>query len=200
MSTHRSFTRRRGRDGYTLVELMMGIALFTVGVLGVISMQKLTVVSNAHAKNMSIAQRVAQSWAAQLQLDTANWRTDMSTTSWLFTLSNAGGWQAPAYVAARSFGGAFDALGNPLADPADARARYCTNVRLTMLHPPNQAGVVGNGMMRAEIRVFWLRDGQQLPSANGVCTVTPAQLALDATPERYHWIYHTAGVRQRTNI
>lgn len=192
-------SRRWSSRGYTLVELMMALALFTVGVLGIISMQKLTVVSNAHAKEVSIAQRVAQSWATQLQLDSANWRTDLTTTSWLNTLVSAGGWQAPDYVAARGFGKAFDALGGPLADTsADRqRARYCANVRLTWLYPQNQLGVVGNGMLRAEIRVFWLRQGQQLPSANGACTVTPAELASDTTPERYHWVYHTTGIRQR---
>ena len=93
----------RRRDGYTLVELMMAIALFTVAVLGIISMQKITVVSNAHAKNLAIAQRIAQTWATQLQMDSSSWVTTFDAQGVLQQPSEA--WIRPAFVTGR-IGGA----------------------------------------------------------------------------------------------
>lgn len=192
--------RRRNHRGYTLVELMMALALFTVAVLGIISMQKLMVVSNAHAKNVSVAQRIAQSWAAQLQLDSTKWRTDFTATDWLSLVDD--GWKRPDYVAARNFGAAFDALGNPLSgSSADLKlARYCANIRLTRLYSENEP-VVGNGMLRAEIRVYWLRDGEStLDVNNGICGGSFSPSSVGNALENYHFIYHTAGIRQQASI
>jgi prepilin-type N-terminal cleavage/methylation domain-containing protein len=193
---------KRSARGYTLVELMMAIALFTVGVLGIISMQKLTVVSNAHSKDVSVAQRIAQSWAGQLELDATQWRSAFGP-GWLN--SNAA-WGRPAYVSGRTFGAAFDSLGNPLTDTVadQARARFCTNVRMSWLYPNNGSVMAGNAMLRAEVRVFWLREGATpLDSTTSVCAAgqTPAQTtAIGLATDRYHFVYQTVGVRQHSQI
>jgi len=189
---------QRARAGYTLVELMMALALFTVAVLGIISLQKLMVVSNAHAKNVSVAERIAESWASQLQMDSTAWQLNLTTTNWLGNVG--GGWLRPAFVAgSTNFGAAFDALGNPLSDATGlGRARYCTHVRLTSLYTDTPV-VKGNGMMRAEIRVFWLRDGESdLVPANGLCSVTQDEDAVGQAFDRYHFVYVTAGIRQHS--
>ncbi len=74
------------------------------------------------------------------------------------------------------FGKAFDALGSPLPDDQAAAARFCTQVRLTNLYSAagGNGRLAGNGLIRAEVRVFWLRDGATL-------SPTPA---LRATPPR----------------
>jgi prepilin-type N-terminal cleavage/methylation domain-containing protein len=196
--TIRLQSARRSAAGYTLVELMMALALFTVGVLGIISLQRLMVASTAHAKNTSIAERIAESWAAQLQLDSTSWVSNTGTTDWLSNVD--GGWVRPAYVAgSKNFGAAFDALGNPLSDATGlGRARYCAHVRLTTLYS-STAPVTGNGMMRAEVRVFWLRDGEgYLVPANGLCSVTQDEDAIGQAFDRYHFVYLTAGIRQHS--
>lgn len=197
----RSEPRRAGEQrGYTLVELMMALALFTVSVLGIISLQKLMVVSNAHAKNVSVAERIAQSWAAQLELDATRWRASTATTEWLGGVDL--GWIRPSHAPDdKNFGAAFDALGNPLSDTAPdlARARYCTNVRLTTLYPPDLP-VVGNGMLRAEIRVFWLRDGEPSLTVSGICPMEMSVMDVGEATDRYHFIYHTTGLRQHLSI
>jgi prepilin-type N-terminal cleavage/methylation domain-containing protein len=197
MSGQRKRARRSDQHGYTLVELMMALALFTVAVLGIISMQKVMVVSNAHAKNVSVAQRIAQSWAAQLQLDATRWRTDMTSTDWLKLVD--GGWTKPDYKAGRKFGKAFDALGSPLSDSAAdlSRASYCASVRITTLYSDSEP-VMGNGMVRAEIRVYWLRDGASMLDDDGICGGT--ELQLNTASDRYHFVYHTAGIRQQASI
>jgi type IV pilus assembly protein PilV len=192
--------RRRGRErGYTLVELMMALALFTVAVLGIISMQKITVASNAHAKNVAIAQRIAQAWAGQLEMDATAWRTTFGA-GWL---NDANVWQRPAYIPARRFGGAFDALGNPLADADVARASFCTHLRMAWLYPTTM-GMGGNGMLRAEIRVFWLRD-DEAPLDSNASMCGAGQTATQATSiglatDRYRFVYQAVGVRQHSQI
>jgi type IV pilus assembly protein PilV len=190
------------RAGYTLVEVMMALALFTIAMLGIISMQKVTVVSNKHAKNLAMAQRIAQSWLAQLELDSTLWRNDMTATNFITAGNVDAGWLRPAYVGAMQFGAAFDAAGRPLADtaPALANAHFCTHVRLSTVFPAN-APVSGNGLLRAEVRVFWLRDDEALDPPNvSLCALTLNPTTLGAATDRFHFVYQTSGVRQQSSI
>jgi type IV pilus assembly protein PilV len=189
--------RARGR-GYTLVELMMALALFSVAVLGIISMQKITVASNAHAKNLAIAQRIAQSWAGQLEMDATQWRAAFGPGF----LNSNGVWERPLYNNDRKFGAAFDGLGNPLTDGQLGQARFCTHVRMSWLYPAG-IGATGNGMLRAEIRVFWQKEGTTaLYSTTTLCaTHTPVQAAtIGLSTDLYHFVYQTVGVRQHFQI
>lgn len=197
--THRSLPSRHLRRGYTLVELMMALALLTVSVLGIISLQKVTVVTNAHAKNLAIAQRVAQAWAAQLQMDSTEWVTNLPTSGFL---NSTAGWQRLPYNPARRFGAAFDALGNPLADDNLNGARFCTHVRQRLLYP--NLSVAGNGVLRAEIRVFWLRDGQApVDPARSLCFFPQVDAdisSIGAATSNYHFVYQTIALRQHYQI
>lgn len=191
---------RRNRRGYTFVELMMALALLTVAVLGIISLQKITVVSNAHSKNVAMAQRIAQAWAGQLQMDSTRWVNVLPSDGFLNTGAT---WQRLPYNAARSFGSAFDALGNPLADASAANARFCTHVRMSWLYPTTMS-VTGNGVLRAEIRVFWLRDGEAPLDTNAsMCSASQSDAqarAIGLTTDRYHFVYQTVGLRQHYQI
>jgi prepilin-type N-terminal cleavage/methylation domain-containing protein len=191
--------RRARARGYTLVELMMALALFTVAVLGIISMQKITAASNGHAKNVVIAQRIAQAWAGQLEMDATAWRAELGA-GWL---NDANEWRRPMYIPARRFGGAFDALGNPLADNDVGQARFCTHLRMAWLYPMSLVAG-GNGMLRAEIRVFWLRDDEAPLDSNASMCGT-AQTAVQAKDiglavDRYRFVYQAVGVRQHSQI
>lgn len=189
---------RRGARGYTMVELMMAIALLTVSVLGIISLQKVTVVTNTHAKNLAMAQRIAQAVSGQLQLEATQWVTNLPSGGYL-NANNV--WERPLYNTARGFSGAFDALGNPLKDEDAGSARFCAHVRQSWLYP-NTMAVSGNGMLRAEIRVFWLRDGAAPLEKDALCgkhTEVQAKAIGDAT-DQYHFVYQTVGVRQHPQI
>lgn len=191
--------RARALRGYTLVELMLALALFMVSMLGIISMQRLVATTNSHAKSLATAERIARSWAAQLHLDATLWNTSLTGR-----LNEAGVWQRPSYDAARGIGAAFDGLGNPLtdADADKARARFCTHVRMTPLFGAG-SGVSGSGVLRAEIRVFWLREGETtLDNAASVCgTQTDAQAkSIGNAVDRYHFVYQTVGLRQHFQI
>jgi prepilin-type N-terminal cleavage/methylation domain-containing protein len=198
MSVRKALARRRPERGYTLVELMMALALFAVAVVGIIAMQKITIVSNAHAKNVAMAQRIAQAWAGQLEMDATEWRNTGFGSGWL---NSANLWQRPAYLAGRQFGGAFDALGNPLTDDQLARAAFCTHVRMTWLFPDSM-GTSGNGVLRAEIRVFWLKEGEvPLVATEGFCAAIQTRASdIGLATERYRFVYQTVGVRQHSQI
>ena len=124
---------------------------------------------------------------------------------WLTTLPSGSflnsnqAWQRLPYNTARGFGAAFDAMGGPLADTNAANARFCTHVRMSWLYPTTMS-VAGNAVLRAEIRVFWLRDGQApLDSTASMCSATQSAAqarAIGLTTDRYHFVYQTVGLRQ----
>lgn len=190
---------RRRQQGYTIVELMMAVAILMVSAVAIIAMQKAAAVSNSHAKDTAVAQRIAQTWAAQLEMDAVLWQANFNGDF----LNTSGLWQRPSYSNNRKFGAAFDALGNPLTDADDDRplVRFCTNVRLSPLFP-NGAGLTGNATLRAEIRVFWIRDGATVtPGGAPFCRESVEQTrTLGLSPDVYRFVYQTVGVRQHARI
>jgi prepilin-type N-terminal cleavage/methylation domain-containing protein len=198
---------RRRQAGYTMVELMMALALLTVGILGIVSLQRVTVVSNGHAKRLAIAQRIAQTWATQLQMDSSAWRSGGTLPPLLS--APKGQWARPLEVPGR-VGGAFDALGAPLADADAEQAAFCTHVRLSWLYQSNT--VSGNDLLRAEVRVFWRRDGHGANidgignawlKTKGLCSKTQDPELVTAIGQdtgTFHFLYQTVGVRQHSQI
>ncbi|HVY27710.1 MAG TPA: prepilin-type N-terminal cleavage/methylation domain-containing protein [Polyangiaceae bacterium] len=196
--SQRAFAQGRRQRGYTLVEIMMALAIFMVAMLGMFTMQKAAVSANMHARSAGLAQHLARSWASQLEMDATQWRATQAG-DWVNGVGQ-GSWLRPAYVVSRNFGARFDALGNPLKDTPEDQAltRFCTNVRLTPL-PLDTMGLAGNGVLRAEIRVYWLRDGASptLP----FCTEDAAQAALlGLRSDLYQFVYITTAVRQHSTI
>jgi len=189
------------RAGYTVIELMMAISLFAVGVSAIIALQKVAVTSNQHAKNLAIATRIAQSWQEMLATDAVMWNSpsagiptsDLASTTWLGQVTTTNAWFQPAWNDGLAFGPAFDALGNPVLLPTDAaRANFCTHIRLTYLYP-DDTPVVGNGMIRAEVRVFWRRPG--VSNMDAFCGAQmPATIGEQV--QQYYFVYKTAAVRQ----
>jgi hypothetical protein len=116
------------------------------------------------------------------------------------------GWFLPAYSASRLFGGGFDALGRPVAAYADAV--FCTHLRLTWLAPDGVTvaatnGVAaGNGLVRVEIRVFWLLNPNSEPvTTAGLCPVAAINdntwaNQVGAAVDRYGFVYQATAVRQ----
>src|SRR5262249_55736592 len=99
---------------------------------------------------------------------------------------------------------AFDALGNDVLPTAANFAQdsvFCTHVRLTWLYgpPPN---VKPPYLIRAEVRVFWLRDGGGgLPSGMpSICDPGNTPDVVEATTNnipslgRFHFVYATSAI------
>jgi prepilin-type N-terminal cleavage/methylation domain-containing protein len=204
----------RAKRGYTAVELLMAISVFGIGVAGIISMEKVTSASNQHAKNLAIATHIAESWLDMLEADATAWNhpspgfpaDDLNDTVWLQNVKlNAGGgtgndWFLPSYNPTLGFGPGFDALGNPVNTTTNlAAAQFCVHLRLSWLYKPPANLDAGNGLIRAEVRVFWLRNGQYAPVAgvNPCDPATPITSVSAATAtSRFHFVQKITAIRE----
>jgi prepilin-type N-terminal cleavage/methylation domain-containing protein len=194
--------RLRRQRGYTAVELMMAVSIFGIGVAGIMAMQKVTAVSNAHAKNLAMASHIAEAWLDNLSTEATLWNStnslsNLSSTLWLrhvgTTQDAAANWFLPDYSTTLLFGPAFDALGNPIDTAVNPGAvAFCSHLRLSWLYQP---GADGNGLIRAEVRVFWLRDGQRF--AGSFCAAgTEPQVNGDANT--FHFVQKITAIRENT--
>jgi len=205
--------RTARQHGYTAVELLMAISVFGIGVAGIISMEKVTSASNQHAKNLAIATHIAESWLDTLAVDAAVWnhpspgftRDDLGDTVWLSNVvsnAGAGSWFLPSYSGPLAFGPGFDALGNPVdTTTSTAGVQFCAHLRLSWLYQPPPGLDTGNGLIRAEVRVFWLRDGQASPIAGGNPCDSAMVAPLNAmTPQvassTFHFVQKITAIRE----
>ena len=170
------------RDGYTIVEIMMALAVLALGGSGVIAMQKATILANNDARNVATATTIAQSWMERMRADALTWnepggQPDLGDTQWLQLAKNGApvdsDWFQPAQVVPPNpFPG-----GSPAADimGADRYAgdpmlpAFCTQVRLARFSNSKVAPLASYyGMIRVEVRVYWDRSGQSTD-----CTAAP---------------------------
>jgi len=176
--------------GYTAVELVMAVGIFAVGVTGVFAMQRVTSGSNAHAKNVAIATFAAESWLEQLAVDSTLWTQQFplasGRTTWLKQVTSSEAWNLPA--SSSTFGPGFDPLG---ATVTNTSGSFCTHVRLTEVFPEP------NGMLRAEVRVFWPKPGPVWSEAYCPATATATDVEpIGAATDNFHFVYKTTTVRQ----
>jgi prepilin-type N-terminal cleavage/methylation domain-containing protein len=183
--------------GYTVVELMMALAVFGIGVSGIIAMQKVAAAANQHSRALSIATNVAQTWQDQLNLDASlsNRLNGFQKTNWLTFVSGTNmqaNWSRPGYNANLGIGAAFDALGQALSDSdaSLANAQFCVHVRLTRLYPT----AVGIDVVRSEVRVIWPRTEG---TSGNFCAVNSNVKAIADDFANYHSIYQVSAVRQQ---
>jgi prepilin-type N-terminal cleavage/methylation domain-containing protein len=198
MSTrrHRSAPRSaspRARRGYTVIEVMMALAVLTLGASGVIAMQKATLISNTNARNLATANAIGQTWIERLRTDALSWNEaggnqDLPTsTIWLNAVVNstpAGGtgWATPAQSLPLGTQPAgmrvADVMGADLypgVDPAGLASAFCTQLRMVRVSTAT-TGVLASfyKVIRVEVRVIWDRRSQPLN-----CAVLPAGFELD---------------------
>lgn len=177
---------RASRRGFTLVEVMVALAVLALGVTGILSMQNAAILSNRRAQEMTLATQIARMWLERIRADANQWNrpssrsrvSDLQDTQYLCRLSPTGctsgaatavnTWfvpQIPALAVAPAtpltvIGAgptAFDAFGREVG-AGDARAVYCVGVRLGWIAPDLGSR---QGIVRAEVRVWWYREGVQ---------------------------------------
>lgn len=165
---------RRSQAGYTMVEVLAAMGVLATGILGIVGMQTAAIGANQRAQEVTMATNLARRWQDRLRRDSYQWTqpsqsNPVSNISGTWYLSRLGGtattdWYVPdspaSSVAALTETPAFDYFGNDIAT-TDFRAYYCTHVRLTALIP--------NQLIRAEVRVWWFRQGGVRPSAYSDC-------------------------------
>ena len=77
---------------------------------------------------------------------------------------------------------------NPAANPG--RVAFCSHLRLSWLYQPNADG---NGLIRAEVRVFWVRDGQGF--AQPMCTTSQVGNVGGAV-QTFHFVQKITAIRE----
>ncbi len=194
--------------GYTAVELLMAIAVMGIGLGGVIAMQKVTVSANDHSRRLALATHIAESWLDELTAESAQWNdtNDTNDTTWLAQVGVEGGapgtWFRPAWSAARNFGPGFDALGNPVpAANLAADAHFCTDLRLRWLSG-QQNVKLGSGLIRAEVRVFWIRPGVRGLAGPPPAHVCDPNVAFDGADGQraFDSVYLSTTLRQHIGV
>jgi prepilin-type N-terminal cleavage/methylation domain-containing protein len=183
--------------GYTIVELMMAIAVFAIGVSGIIAMQKVAAAANQHSRALSLATNIAQAWQDQLNADSSLYTraNGFTNTTWLSTLGgNQAVWFRPPWNSTLAFGAAFDELGKPIDETAGdpANAQFCVHLQLTRLYPTSP----GIDVVRTEVRVIWPRT--EGTASTAFCTANANNAAtIGINTDNYHFLYQVSSVRQQ---
>ncbi len=137
-----------GNRGYTIIEVMMAVAVMTVGAVGVMGLQSVATRSNSFARQMTIATEITESWLERLQRDGLTWNQSgvPTRTTHLRTVPRM--WFSPVSTDIReSWGRTY--LGQETRTADDMH--FCTNVQL--------AWVQTSDTIRAEVRTWWHRRG-----------------------------------------
>jgi type IV pilus assembly protein PilV len=194
-SLSRTLARSRG---YTVVELMMALAIFAIGFTGIAAMQNVTASSNAHAKNIAVATQLARSWQDKLAMDALKWGGlqgwALTNTRWLGQADAQNNvWHVPLNDAAVTFGPATDARGEFVDfTTAGNNVVFCTHIRLTRLIP-----TANMGLIRSEVRVFWPKGPVAWSTGANYCTTNAADIAaVGAATTNFHFVYETTAIRE----
>ena len=152
--------RRQGR-GFTLVEVMMAIAVMTVGAVAIFSMQSIAAEGSRRSRQVSTATEVNRFWLERVKLEALRWGPESTIAiPWLKQIPTAGGdpgtWFLPEEVGAGTslITAASDWYGVPMAIPGGpgvAPADYCTSLRWTRMATGTDE------LARLDVRTWWHR-------------------------------------------
>lgn len=197
MKTHaRSSAAARG---YTVMEVMMSLAILGIGASGVVAVQKATLLANTTAKNLATANFIAESWMERLRVDALQWNDYnsvpdlVSDTRWLRVASANPLWVTPPTVI--PFGGSDADVNGGDKFPTDpgppfSAAAFCTQIRLSLFDPATLSSY--RKLIRAEVRVIWARGNYPLDCP----TLNPNDAQLR---NQYGAVYLTSAVQQNTS-
>lgn len=182
MSAERT-RRRRARAGYTLIEVMMAIAIITASSVALLGLQEIVVRGNMDARQTTTATTLVRNSLELLRLDALYWTQSYPSAGSVTWGVGARGFLRDAPVAATAAGSAwarfgatamaiehaYDYQGIPTTVAGDMF--YCVESRYAWVYP-GQA-------LRADVRVWWVRPSQLLNAASYAgCPVQPATLNI----------------------
>jgi Tfp pilus assembly protein PilV len=202
-SSARRAASGRARRAYTIVEVMMALAVLTLGVGGVIAMQKATLIANTNARNLVTATDVAQSWMERMRVDALAWTEvnqipTLTPTEWLHVVGTNTAWfvpttnqPSPNNVGTQPAGSSqADIMGADLMGSDPAAPAFCTQVRLTRFY--NGASFQDlYRMIRVEVRVYWDKSGRQIDCS--------AAIPTDYQLSRYGFVYLVSAVLENNS-
>ncbi len=191
--------RRRRPGGYTTIEVLIAMTVFSIGAAGIMGMQRATVQGNTDARRMDVANGIAREWMERLRRDGIFWTntTSFANTTFLKAALAASDWTIPIGCPTTAPGdglcAAFDVLGRDLETTAAPGAAFCAQVRVITLVP--------DSLLRAEVRVYWPRQLGATTSfgASGFCSATNAAAPSAANANQiFHFVYAASAIRINT--
>lgn len=190
------------RRGFTMVEVMMGLAVLAVGAAAVIALLKFTILGTLDSRHVANASVVGSSYLERVQAAALEWNTfdnqdltdmnglgppDSPVPNFGTLVDTVASSSAPGTPSAWVHFGAASAAANPnLGAQATingeetavaANVAYCTHMRITWTSAPDKpaAGTQGGDSFRVEIRTFWARSGRTIGAD---CAEPPANFDL----------------------
>jgi prepilin-type N-terminal cleavage/methylation domain-containing protein len=198
---------KRSSSGYTLVEVMVAISVLAVGVTGILSMENAAVLANRRAHEVTMATNIARRWQEILRTDALTWNrpssraggSDLaSDTTYLCHIVGCGGgsarldtWFVPQVSA--NVAPAYDHFGNATSIAVPATLKYCVNLRYSWVRPPT-TNPPDQGVIRAEVRVWWYREGVNYEPMYANCGTGAALETIGRDVSRIHSVYEVATV------
>lgn len=173
-SRARRVRSRRRQAGFTLVEVMVSLGIMTIGAMALIGMQQQVTRANVHARELTTAMQIAQTWVERLKVDGMRWNqvsgvpgTDLVNTDFLDNVAVQGMegvfTTIPLTQTLRDAGlsSAFDYYGRdvPASINSMAGVHYCASYRLTwVFFNRNASPPADNRALRADVRVWWAKE------------------------------------------
>jgi type IV pilus assembly protein PilV len=191
--------------GYSLIEVMMALAILAVGTTGVIALQKVSLVGNTNARMADAARQIAGTWVERLKTDSLQWNdpmgiSDIATTRFLNVAGtynpqnppNATSWVRAPQVANWSSPVA-DIHGADVFNTNSLDGVFCTHLQLAQAVQKRYAlsGLTHPIAIRAVVRVVWRRDLAPITECR---TLNPAN--FETSDERYAFYYVTTLIGQ----
>jgi prepilin-type N-terminal cleavage/methylation domain-containing protein len=185
------------KQGFTLIEVMMSIGIMTVGAMGVLAMQQQLTRANRHAREISTATQIAQTWIERFKLDALRWTAidGQNLTTYLQAVPAVGTQgvfttipfnTATLGATTRFLSPAFNYAGDDLnlAAGTPAGLYYCASHRLNWIYDNRRA-------MRVDVRVWWAREGLGVISTDyPLCADNNTSLNPNGNRiDNYHVVY-----------
>jgi prepilin-type N-terminal cleavage/methylation domain-containing protein len=181
-------SRRATARGYTIIEVIMALSVLAIGGMGVVALQKFTVIGAYNARAIAGATSAANGWLDVMQNEAAAWNvptnTDIiagaTTTGPMPILrtaaASAGTWVAIPTTTPDSPNGP----GTPIYGSTPVDMFYCSQVRVVFLgvRDPTQTGhTSGPGatsnlagptdIMRVDVRTYYAKNGRPVTTECG---------------------------------
>lgn len=153
--------RSRRRQGYTLIEVMMAIAIVTASATALFALQEIVVRGNMEARQTTTATIIARNTLELLRVDALAWTQSYPTAGSVSFGTGGRGFLRDVPTAASAAAPAWAPFGNTILAPEhayDYQGRvtavaadmfYCVETRYAWVYP-GQA-------VRADVRVWWVR-------------------------------------------
>lgn len=202
-----------GRQGFTLVEVMVALGVMTISAMALFGMQSQSTRANVRARDMTVASQIAQNVIERMKMDGLAWTsisdpaTDLTNTQILKSISTATvgnfltlpSWQDTRAGRNVTLSNAFNQYGDDVVlagatTEVLASVRYCSSMRLAWIYVNRRA-------LRADVRVWWSKEAptRSIIADFPACADDNTKLVPGGDQyENYHAVYLSTVIRPHT--